>query len=117
MKKVLIADNEPSVASSIEYIFNRTGKYHLVTAQSKEIAAQVIADNPDLSIVILDTDCLGQGGILDIVHGCAPQAKTILWSGLVVGDENPASFGVDRVVSKTTEPIRLLMAVAELLAA
>jgi DNA-binding NarL/FixJ family response regulator len=114
MIKVLIADDQPILTGTIEYYFDRSRKYELVTAHSSNEAARIAADNPDTRIVVLDTDCLGKGSIIEVVKGFCPECKFLLWSGLIVGDENPADYRVDAVLPKAAHPAELLRKLADL---
>ena len=112
--KILIAEDQPKVVGMLEFYFERTRKDELVTAHSAQEIVDVAKDNPDIQVVVLDMDCLGGGSVLDAVRSLCPGCRFLLWSGGIVGDEDPKKFGVDALLSKAEPPIQLLMKLAEL---
>lgn len=112
MKKVLVADSNVDITSLLEIKLGRS--FEVVTAHSSEQAVEVAKDNPDISIVFLNTECLGQGGIVTVLKGLCANCKVILHSGSLVGDEDPALYGVDAIIPKAEDPDELLEFITEL---
>jgi len=116
--KVLVADSEAVIADLVEVLFTKSGKHSVVKANDTMTAVDVAKDNPDIGLVLLDTDCLGEGGVTDTLrnHLC-PGCKIVLYSGAVIGDEDPKDFGVDLVVPKHHYPPELFETIAQACAA
>ena len=115
--KVLIADDNVVLAEIVEVILGENGAHTVIKAHSTQNAVEVAKDNPDIALVILDKDCLGLGGITHALRGLFDGCKIVLYSGGVVGNEDPDEFGVDAVVPKDGYPTGLLQTMVWFLAA
>jgi len=115
--KVLIADNEPMITDLVEVILAEKGGHAVVKAHHTQAAVDVAKDNPDIGLVLLDMDCLGGGSVTEALRTLCNECTIVLYSGGVVGDEDPKEFGVDAVISKLHYPPDLFQALAQACAA
>ena len=113
MIKVLIADDERKLVDYLEFSLGKTGKYAVVKAHTNTAAVEIAKDNPDIRVVILDTDCLGGGAVAEALRNLCPGCKIVLNSGGVTGDEDPAQLGVDMVLPRV-DPMVLMIRISEL---
>ncbi|MBK7423345.1 MAG: response regulator [Propionivibrio sp.] len=68
-KKVLIADDEPNIVISLEFLLRREGFEVLVAVDGEEALAKARAERPDL--VLLDVMMPKMNGLMS-VRPCAP---------------------------------------------
>lgn len=97
--KVLIANDEQMLVGTLRFMLER--KYAVVTSCSKETTAIVAADNPDIRIVLIDKDCLGDGGIIGILRNTCRECRIVLYSGGVMSNEDPKKYAVDALLNSS----------------
>lgn len=113
--KILLVDSEPLLLGVIGTYFDRNGRFELMTTSSSERAVEMLEDNPETELVILDSDCLGNGEVLQIIKKLVPKVQTLLYSGKLIGTEIPQEFGVDAILPKGRHPLELMDSILQLL--
>lgn len=92
---VLLVDDEPGILSSLQRTLRKEG-YRLLTAPRAEAALQLMADHPNVLVVVSDQRMPGRSGIafLGEVARRWPRAQRILlsgWSGEIPAEEIAAA--------------------------
>lgn len=102
--KILSVDDEPSIAQSMRFIFERP-LYELASAQDGEAALARMADSADpFDVVITDSSMPGVSG-LDLVRALRGQnfpGKIMVLSAHLTGETRAAYelLGVDALIEK-----------------
>lgn len=118
-KKVLIADDEPNIVLSLEFLMKKAGFEVAVARDGEEALAQVAAFNPDL--VLLDIMMPKKSGyeVCDILRADPERAgmKIVMLSAKGRDTEvaKGMALGADAYVTKPFSTKDLVARVAELL--
>ena len=102
MKKILIADDEPNIVISLEYLMKREGFEVLIARDGEEALALIEAERPDL--VLLDAMMPKKTGfeVLQAVGPKKPSLKIIMLTakGRDTDIEKGRALGADDYVIK-----------------
>lgn len=120
MPKVLIADDEPNIVVSLEFMMKREGYEVLVARDGAAALATIRAERPDL--VLLDAMMPGMTGfdVCEAVRGDAAVRDTVILMLTAKGRETDVARGVgagaDAYVTKPFSTRDLVQKVREMLA-
>jgi DNA-binding response OmpR family regulator len=120
LAKVLIIDDEATVRSHLENIFNKQG--HIVRTAADGNTGIKLINNNDFDLIVLDIVMPGKGGIETLMElkNRAKDLKIIIISGKIPDNSDALSilfnhFGASRVLYKPFRSEQLLKAAGELL--
>ena len=82
-KKVLIADDEPAVRTTLRKFLQSLGVEEILEASNGEEAVQAVRDTPDLQLVLLDLKMPGMDGLqaLEQIRGLSAHIKVAVLTG------------------------------------
>ncbi len=118
-RKVLIADDEPNIVTSLEFLMESNGYQTLIARNGEEVLTQVIAGHPDL--ILLDIMLPLKDGF----EACREIRANPLWKGIRIimvtarGRDSEIqkglSLGADAYITKPFSPKELVAHVRQLL--
>lgn len=120
MKKVLIVDDERTSLKVLGAIVEKAG-YVAIAASSADLALRVLADNPEIALVITDYSMEGLSGRELVVemrrHEDLVSIPVVMVSGIIKLSEihDLLNNGVDRFLPKPVDPSELRLYLGQLI--
>ncbi|MGH7970662.1 MAG: response regulator [Limisphaerales bacterium] len=114
-KTLLVADDDPSIRSSLEKVLQAAGYRVLLAADGAEAADGLKTQSVDL--VVLDLNLPAPGGfeLLDLIREQHPTVSVLVLTGLLAQCEPGALAGADFLIEKPPDVAVLLQQVELLL--
>lgn len=111
---LLIADDEPSIRSSLSLVLNEIGHRVRTAADGFSALAEIHHEIPE--ILLSDLNMAGMSGfeLLSVVRRRFPSIRTVAMSGAFLGNEVPSGVAADAFYQKGSSLGSLLMIISTL---